>query len=262
MISNNYILGTGYFYNGSGKLDWFASLWLKNTFAYAFPAPERTIVIAVGNSVPPYPRLDVASMTPIDAIKLSGNMGHIHQYVGNSKPAASAHYHYCGVTSTFLSLASLAYANECDLVYKEQDCLAFGPWVQRLYTEIGDGGMIFGKGKLLSAQSLFLIRHWHLPWFIAQLVNQGSERDVANLPEHKFSRMALINPEHVKQFSFGYDRDRPYDIKDEVWYAQKFTPAELRQLSEAGLIERGLQIPDDVVAFTNDITDKIGFSPG
>src|SRR5271157_1457781 len=219
----SYILGTGYYSNGRNGLDWFAKVWLENTFLFADPLPERIVVVSVGGSHPPYPAMGLDGITPINVLDLTGNAGHVHQLLGISKPHKP--YHYCGVTATFATLASLAYANECDFVYKEQDCLAFGLWVQQMYDELGGHSMAFGRCRIMgSAQSLFVIRHQFLPSFISYLFRSGSERDHMNLPEHKFSRLLIEMPDQVKYLSFGYDRDRPLNMTDMVWYAQKFTP--------------------------------------
>ena len=245
----SYILGTGYFDSGSGRPDWFAGVWLENTVLFADPLPERIIVVSVGNSHPPYPAVTPEGNVRIITLDLPGNPGHVHQLIGKSKPAKP--YHYTGVTATFLAVCGIAYANECDFIYKEQDCLAFGPWVTKLYCELGGAGMIFGRCRVLgSAQSLFLVRHHFLPTFMAHLIQSGSEQDPRNLPEHKFTRLMAEMPECVRYCSFGYDRDRPLNMDDGCWYAQKFTSEELKQLEAMRLIN-AVGMPDGVAQFTS-----------
>lgn len=254
-----YILGTGYF-NGKAEsgLDWFARLWLHNSIIWPDRLPQKIICVSVGNSHPPYIALakEMEIPIPIDVIDLQGNAGHIHQLIGKSLPKKD--YRHCGVTSTFMALAALAYATECDLIYKEQDCLAFGQWVWALYEWVwpDSWGMAFGKNKVCySAQSLFIIRHWFIPEFIKSLIQYGDERDERNLPEAKFNRLIEEHPNQVRQFDFGYDRDRPFNIDDPVFYIQKLTPEELLRLRRCGLIDLPPGMPDSA-CFTNDVVDR------
>lgn len=256
----SYIIGTGYFNGNERKeeLEWFAKLWLQNTLTWIDRLPERIVCVSVGRSNPPYRRLVKELETDIqfDVIDLPGNPGHVHQLIGKLLPAKP--YDYGGVTGTFITLAGIAFLNECDLVYKEQDCLAFGQWVFQLYEELGPTkwGMMFGKTKAVcSAQSIFIVKHWFLLDFIRCLITYGSEREPANLPEEKFSAMMREYPETVKQFSFGYDRDRPFNVKDPVFYFQKATPDELLAVEAAGLIELPRPIPK-ALCFSNDLTDR------
>lgn len=248
---HNYLLGTGYF-NGSKGLDWFAKIWLENTVLYADPLPSQLVVMSVGESRPPYPAQSADGLLKITTLDLAGNLGHVHQLLGKKPPFKT--YEHCGAVGAFMALSMIAYCAECDFVYKEQDCLAFGPWVDQLYhCMTPEGGMAFGRGKMLgSAQSLFIVRHGFIPTFVSYLINSGSERYEYNLPEYKFNKLIKENPDKVKWLNFGYDRDRPFDVRDGTWYAQKFTPDELREVAAHGLVNLD-GMPEDVRIFTNDV---------
>jgi hypothetical protein len=227
---NPFIIGTGYFNRDPKTYDTesFYRTWWKNTMRYA--APKRIAVIAAGgHHVSPKTMREC----PADWIHLDGDLGHIHHLTGNQKP-----FEYSGFTMTLLTLALLAYQNECDLIFKEQDCLAFGPYVETMYKEIGDGQMIFGTGKMMPVfQSLMLIKHWFLPHFVYRYLGCGSERDKSNEGEQKHKRLMDKEPHFFKTFSFPFDRDRPLDITLPVWYAQQCSNEELQQISKAGLLE-------------------------
>jgi hypothetical protein len=225
---SGYIIGSGYFQRNPGDdAEAFYKIWWKNKVKYA--QPKRIVVIAAGgHHVSPKTMREC----PADWIHLEGDLGHIHHLTGNLKP-----FEFSGFTMTLLSLCLLAYQDECDLLWAEQDMLAFGPFVETMYREMGDAQMTFGTGKLMPVfQSLMLIKHWFLPHFVYRYLGCGSERDKANEGEQKHKRLFDLEPHYFKPFSFPFDRDRPLDITLPVWYAQQLTGEELTQLGEAGLL--------------------------
>lgn len=256
-----YLLGSG-FYDGAGSGSrWFLeNLWYPNVMSMAGTewAPERVAIIAVGGS-----KVDVReSALPLTVVELGGNLGHVHQLIGKSLPAKS--HSFCGWSSAILTLAMMAYTDECDFIFLEQDALAFGPWVKQLYEEMRSWGksMMFGHSKVMPcAQSLFIIKHGFIPTFVRAYLELGADSlrpgriTNSSLPEHKFIELEkgihskLV--EHIGRFSFGYDRDRPINYDDAVWYGQKFTRAELVEVDRRGLIAID-SFPDGVERFTND----------
>lgn len=229
-----YLIGTGFHSNAGDKgnpktaglrpVD-FWSLWHENTIKYARPAPERIAVIGSGNGIQPFP-------FGTQWIALSGDLGHVHDLNEHLKP-----YHWCGWSMALVTLALLAYQNECDFVFKEQDVLAFGPWVERMYAEIGSAGMIFGRARCMPAvQSLLLCKHEFIPEFVRLFMSTGSEQEKRNEGELKFARLERDHPSLFTRYSFGYDRDRPINYDDEVFYLQHTTPDELKELRRRGLV--------------------------
>jgi len=206
-------------------------LWDDNTDTRRQGMPRYDVVrIAVG--------CDFADH--IDAygtnILLGGNCGHVGDLLSGGKPHA-----LCGWSSAVLALAMIAYCDESDFLYKEQDCLAFGPWIDQMYKDLGNKGMVFGR-KMVGppymecSQSLFLIRHRFIPEFVRRYIELGPDGDPNNLPETKFAKMEAANPQHYARLSFGYDRERPINFDDKVWFAQKFTAQEIQELKKRGLI--------------------------
>lgn len=223
-----YVVGTGYYnktkdgLNDPAKRSFF-DVWYENTMK--FSKPHEIIVLAVNGA-----RIKGA---PGEWLTLTGNLGHTHDLTNYLKP-----YEMCGWSAAFVTLAMVAYANECDLIFKEQDALAFGPWVERIYQESKGRGMMFGGSKgFACAQSIALVKHDFIPEFVRLYLLEGSEQDKANECELKFSRMAEKYPQKIGRFSFGCDRDRPIPYDADVFYAQQFSEAELAELRQRKLIE-------------------------
>lgn len=134
----------------------------------------------------------------------------------------------------------ICYHDKVDMIYKEQDCLAFGPWVQRLYAEIGAHPMISGRPNTgegghggLTANSLILIRWESLLDFVAKY--SGDVRgDADHYPEKKFDD--LFAERFLTRTTMGYDRSRPIGYDDPTFYAQQLTEAELVELRKRNLI--------------------------
>lgn len=170
-------------------------------------------------------------------VRLDQNLGHVGDLLSGAKKND-----FCGWSATVLGLAMTAYASGQDLIYVEQDCLAFGPWVEQMYSDMGSGDMVFGRAMKSSpwmpcAQSLFLIRHSFLPHFVAQYLYMGPDGSLDNLPETKFVKLEAQNsPGRIRRLSFGYDRERPINFDDKVWYAQKFSREELDELRRRKMI--------------------------
>jgi hypothetical protein len=146
-----------------------------------------------------------------------------------------------GWMGAVLALALIAYNDESDFIYIEQDCLCFGPWVNKIYEELGDHGVAFGRKHQTApwmpcSQSLFIVRHSYIPEFVRLILSTDAQNKEGELGEHKFERMAQEHPNEWKMFSFGYDRERPFNMEDAVFYIQHVTPEELDKLKEKGLV--------------------------
>lgn len=218
-----YLIGTGYHCRPGQTWHEFFPVWYHNTLKFA--APERVIVLASGGS-----RIEGA---PGQWIEMAGDLGHTHDLSNGRKP-----YHWCGWSISFVSLALLAYFNECDFIFKEQDVLAFGPWVERMYSEIGNKGMVFGRAVIAPAvQSLVLCKHDFIPEFVRLYMGTGSEREKRNEGELKFERLERAHPDLFGRYSFGVDRDRPLPYDADVWYAQHLNGDEIAEIRMRGLLD-------------------------
>jgi hypothetical protein len=222
MGTMKYLIGTGYHNKPGQTWDQFFPTWYENTMKHA--SPQRVVVLASGGCTVPG--------APGQWIHMDGDLGHTHDLSNGRKP-----FHWCGWSISFVTLALLAYFDECDFIFKEQDVLAFGPWVEKMYAEIGDKGMIFGSAEVAPAvQSLVLCKHWFIPEFVRLYMGSGSEQLKENEGEVKFFRLEQENPECFARYSFGVDRDRPIPYDAEVFYAQHLNGEELAELRKRGLI--------------------------
>jgi hypothetical protein len=220
-----FILASG-FYAPSGPAGQahrdFFKIWAENNRRTI--APKATYIISAAGK----PFLDDGVHQWITA----ENLGHVMQMPEQQVLG--------GWSASFLMSCLIAYHNKADLIYKEQDCLAFGPWVQRLYEEIGNAGMITGKMNTtgdaagLLAQSLLLVRHgFLLPMIGLYCSIQQTDRQV--VPEHKFNFIAQ-RTNAVRQTTMGCDRSRPIPFDDPAFYVQQLTTEEIAELRARKLI--------------------------
>lgn len=227
----NYLIGTGWYRDTDEAREW-RKVWDMNLLRYARCVP-RAVTVAVGDAKP-YAFDHPCPLGQI--IYLPHNLGH----VGDLLHGRANHY-ICGWSATVIALAGLAYAGGTDLIYLEEDALAFGPWINRLYSDLGDGQFIFGA-KMTSppwmqcSQSVFLIRHAFIPTFIREYLSLGHDGDPDNLPEHKFATIEARYRNECRRATWMRDRERPLDYDMPVWSAQKFTAEELAELRGRGLL--------------------------
>lgn len=218
---NKYWIGTGHHVSPHYDTAEFRKIWKRNTLKYA--SPERIMTIESASSP------IVGSQ---DWIALRGDIGSLDEIYGDIKP-----YPYPGSFVAVCTLALLAYQDESDFIFKEQDCLAFGKWPEQLYADLGASGMVIGRAVAMPcAVSLILMKHWFIPTFVSWYLSSPSEKCEENLIEHKMARWQQQQPDLIKYNTFGYDRDRPFNADDPVWYGQKFTRDDLAFLANKGLI--------------------------
>lgn len=234
-----YVIISGYFAKHHGMV-WFHREWFDTLMRNAKPKPERVFIIASGDHSHSEPRGEW--------IRLSGDLGHCDDLLSGRKP-----FFMPGCPATWMAGAWLAYMNECDALFLEQDCLAFGDFVGRMYHDLGDKDVIFGRNQMQgAATSLFLVRHRYIPQFVMDYLSEGPETVISRIPETKFNRMEARKPEHYCRYSFSYDKDRPFNPKDEVFFVQKLRPFELLWLQANGLVSCA-DMPQGVEAFSNTI---------
>lgn len=246
MKTHQYVIGTGYYTRCGVRGDalaWFYQLWLENTVKYA--EPLAIYVLAGGDGKLPKDAFGEKLDCVVIWTDILGDLGHCGQVLSGEKP-----YYFCGASATILTLAMLAYLNESDFIFKEQDVLAFGDYVATMYRELGDRGCIFGSQRgQLCANSLFLVRHAAIPEFVRLYLGTPRENAPNQMGEIKYARLERERPDFFCRYSFGVDRERPFDVKAAVWYAQKFTTAELLTLRSAGLVD--FESLPDTPSFSN-----------
>ena len=223
----SYVIGSGYIGGDKGR-EKFYDIWAENLYRNPDVDAAHTYVSCSRNQEPP--RDDYW----ITKIKVNGNLGHIcrddsqrHQLEGWA----------CDVMLTAL----IAYNDESDFLFIEQDCLAFGPFVSTLQKECGEEGMIFGSNSWMpSAQALFYVRHAFIPEFVhTYLGKKIKDRKIGG--EDAFKQIETEYGSKIKRMSFGFDRDRPKGWLEEVasgkpCYLQQISLAEITQLRNSGAI--------------------------
>lgn len=234
-MSISYVIGTGMHPHEGNQEQ--LSRWLWAIRRHASPIPDRIYLLAVGGAEPSHRNLEMARNFGLDlrVIRVGGNCGHIGQLLSGEKQN-----YFGGWSVGVITLAMIAYADEKDFIYVESDVISTGRWVDQLYADLGDGGMIFG-GKMDRApwmschQSLILIKHWYIPDFVGRYVGHGDERHVANLPENAFHEMREKD-KRIRAMHWADDRMRPIRWDNPIISAQKWTPEELDELKRRGLL--------------------------
>jgi hypothetical protein len=228
-----FLIGSSFFDRGKFGTPYrreFARQWSASIKRLS-PAPSRVVIIAEGASKRP----DCGD--GFDVLTLTGDLGHCGQHLNGSKL-----HEFTGWSASMLAGAMLAYTDESDFVYVEEDCLIFGPAVRAMYADLGDGCLIFGRKHqshpwMSCSQSLFLVKHAFIPTFVSTYLRMGKDGKLGNLGEEKFVKMQeQFGPSIVRQFTFGYDRERPVNYDDPVFYMQQISPEELTELQNRKLI--------------------------
>ncbi len=223
----SYVIGSGYI-GSSMAHNQFFKLWCENLFRNPDVNPSK-IVVSCSKDQSPRSFPDFVQL-----IRVSGNLGHICR-------DGSQRHQIEGWAADVMITALIAYNDESDFLFIEQDCLAFGPFVSKLQQECGDEGMIFGSNSWMpSAQSLFYVRHAFIPEFVhSYLGKKIRDRKIGG--EDAFSQIQSEFGSKINRMSFGFDRDRPPEGFDsmkqgEPWYIQQISLAEIQALRESGHI--------------------------
>lgn len=218
-MSRKYVIGTGFFSppdKEENKLrnEWLEK-WLDNTWNTNLK-PEHVYIINSDSDILDIDLLNESSLNTV--INLQDNPGHVFSE-GSLK--------YCGWSSTVLITAMLAYASKCDFIFKEQDCMCFGPWVERIYQEAEEQNAKFMvkdfklDPNLGIENSLIFIKHEFIPTFIYEWMLIVENQLLDQLYPEKITKMIYENYKNESGlFTFGYGRDRPINYDDPVFYVQ------------------------------------------
>jgi hypothetical protein len=246
MNEHRYIIGTGYHsnqVNGEG-VAWFFDIWMQNTRAYCDSV--AIYILASGDGKIPNENALDGPDSPAYWLPIHGDLGHVGDLLSGRKS-----YQFSGGVALWITLAMLAYMNECDFLYKEQDLLAFGPYVDEMYSAMDNKRCVFGSSKSTGvANSLMLMKHEAIPMILKMYLGTEWEGRPGQTCEGKFGRMEKERPDIFCRHKFGVDKDRPFDVNAPIWYAQKFTASELLQLRQSELIEFD-DIPINAHKFSN-----------
>ena len=227
-----YIIVSGYYAaeNDVRKHN-FLDIWCNNTFRYC--QPDAAYIINSKGFISENDRNLLTGTYGCKIIDLTYNLGHVNDLINNNS------HHLCGWTMSTLIGALLAYSCNCDMIYKEQDCLAFGDWTGKMYERLllRNVRMLVGRNDTMQIeQSLFIIRNDFLLDYITSMLSI-SQSDSELLPEFKFSLLKkIVFPGKIDFLDFGYGRNRPVDYDENVFYMQQIADNELKELGNRGLI--------------------------
>jgi hypothetical protein len=215
----SYTIGTGY-YDHPTSASLF-KMWMANTKRFSQPS-DIVVVNAAGRSR----EADGGTW-----LNMRRNYGLALKLEKGEK--------YCGWWLSFMLSALVAYHNGDDFIYKEQDCLAFGPWVDRLYTDAVRANTAAVVGQLKHEYqveiSLVLVRRRSVLMLIDRYLSIP-DTDFELRPELKFLYIMKNQPNLVSYMTMGCGRNRPIPYDASCFYAQKITEQELSELSSRGLL--------------------------
>lgn len=219
------MIGTGYVDNSTQHgqpREELMKYWVRNNRDTA--SPHAVVVLSMFGSTFHHP--------DIKEINVVGNLGHYSDLLEGRKMSA-----FSGAGAAILTLAMIAYCDESDFIYKEQDSLAFGPWVEHLYEAMGDGGAALGPYEPApSGTALMLFRHSAIPTIVSRYLAMRPEHDAQSLVEHHYRDLAVEDPALFKYYSMGYDKRRPVNFDDPVFWIQQPTPEEIQTLKRKKLL--------------------------
>lgn len=215
------MIGTGYVNNAAQNgvsREELIKYWVKNNLDTS--NPESVFVLSMKGSK--------LSHEDVDEIAIPGNLGHMDELFDRSKP-----YDFSGASGSLLTLAMVAYCNESDFIYKEQDVLCFGGWVEKLYEAAGDGGGCMGPNDPCpSGTGLMLFRHAFIPKIVARYLSGRPEHNGDSLMEHHFLEM----PDLIRKYSMGFDKKRPIDFDAPTFLIHQPSSSDIQTLKQKGLL--------------------------
>lgn len=197
----------------------FFDLWYKNTRKYI---PKEIPIHILG---PHKPNLENKENTK--SLVEYENLGHFGDLLTKKK-----NDFLIGYTASVVYGMIDAYVRGKDFLYKEQDCLAFGDYVEEIYKLINSNknyGILVGPNKIQSCSTaIHFVKRNSIPDAINKIC---STPDINCITEKKYSQMPNLG-----KLTFGYDRDRPFNPKDKIFYIQQIKLEEMEILKKENLI--------------------------
>lgn len=234
------LIGTGYF---ATKENWtkkrhFLSLWRRFNLWPIREMADLKIAVVDNSQSGALSTRPMWEEYGIQSISVDTNLGHVHDFLNHDTPQ------WGGWSMSWMITAMIAYSEQRDFIYIEQDCLCFGDWFgtlmqDRRYNsqhppgEFDEGhefdALIGTHDTMPCEQSLFWVRHGYIPEFLKLYLEfQG---DGMMLPEAKFRMMLRHHRQHIWFHSLGVGRQRPWP-ETGPFYVQQLTDPELRQVLE------------------------------
>jgi hypothetical protein len=248
--SQGYAVGTG-FYSKDTRIwddvgresielkphaDMLFEAWWKNTMK--FSSPEKIYVCSADSKAPDLNAIAESNFLDLESLEWanSRNWGHVTQ--------TYMYTNHCGWSMGYLHGMMRCYVDGYDFIYKEQDCFAFGDWVDELYRECAESGnkALMGKFRIQQAeQSLTFIKWEYIPKFMSNWLSIKS-RDNLYKPERKFHQLRQESNGNIGKLPFGMGRRRPrrgkpikYDTP--TWYIQQLRADEFEGIGEIEIAE-------------------------
>jgi hypothetical protein len=193
----DWLIGTGFYASAANaaKAAEFSRLWDRCNAV----AP----VVVVDNS-------DNGFETKHRVIRVEKNLGHYIQ-IWNKPDADPDGPMLCGWSISWIIPALIAYSENRDFVYIEQDCLCLGDWVGQLKSDIASTGakVLIGSpsGGQSSEVSLFWMDRDYIPWAIREYMVRPGDNKM--LTEDKFWDLGQRSPRIVAFHSLGPGRNKP-----------------------------------------------------
>lgn len=218
MNNREILIGTGFYstIENHDSKEQFYSDWMSNTLD-ANPAA----VVVVDNSM-----TGLANPLGAQVIRIRNNLGHSANHALRGSKLM-------GWSMSWILPAMIAYSENLDFVYKEQDCLAFGDWTNHIRL----GMICIGRHPTMPCeQSLFWMRRSFIPEFVAAYM-EHPDPDNHTVTEDKMVQASRRFEGLVTFFAMPFGRLRPLTYhKDRPWYAQRFSSDEMADLRAQGFL--------------------------
>lgn len=238
-MSRRYTIITGYHDEPVNKFGVdplaFFETWLANTRG-CFPDAVATYVFDT------CPRRLPASHDQVRWLRMAFNPGHAHDL---DKGVIDFPAKLCGCTLSTITGMLMAYYNNSDMLFKEQDCLTFNMTADTLYEALGDKSILLGPPEhtgcnLACESSLHLVRRDYIPGLVARLLAHPAPDAGPGFKRQEAKWMDCVAAEDLALLPFGYGRLRPECgcgfSHAGPWYMQQIKFEELIVLDLKGLI--------------------------
>lgn len=234
--ARKFVIGSGYWKANKKSETFFSKYWMPNTLR---ADPEKIVILNSGS-----PEINWGEI--VQWINLPKNPQH-----GQVLTKKKIKVQFEGWSLAFIQGAFFAHACGCDYIFKEQDCLAFGPWVEKMYECCKGKQAVSGQLWKIPNQdysielSLMLFKHEYIMPFLSQLFADTGTADKVR-PEKKFLTIKEKEPDLWGNLNFGYGGNRPFTVSD-CFYIQKprWDYKELKDIKTP----IGSLVPDDEIDF-------------
>jgi len=210
-MNNDYIVTTGYYSPPDNKfIEDFFHIWYDNIIKYS--SPKRIIVVNAGCKRP-----EGAKGEWLDGY----NFGYV-PVMDKERNCPK----FCGWSIGFMVGMMIAFHNNCDFIYREQDTLAFGKYIDAIYNMVNKKGKKILVGEdcahayKIDNGFTFLKHDIILDFLKEWLTIDRKDAGPGRLrPEQKFTTVFKKFTKVQGFLPFGYGTfNRPINYEDETFY--------------------------------------------